>query len=74
MEGLLEYVVRALVHEPDAVEIAFGERRGEQTLRIRVAEEDRGAVIGRQGRTIKAIETVLQATSAGNAPTLEVDD
>jgi len=75
VQELLGFLVRSLVREPEAVEIAAGERRGEPTLRIRVALDDRGVVIGREGRTIKAISTVLRAaTPDGRAPGLEIED
>ncbi|MCA9525706.1 MAG: KH domain-containing protein [Myxococcales bacterium] len=74
MEDLLGFLVRALVRDPDAVEITQGERRGEPTLRVMVAPEDRGVVIGREGRTIKAITTVLRAAATdGRPPGLEVE-
>ncbi|MEE2756127.1 MAG: KH domain-containing protein [Myxococcota bacterium] len=62
---LTEFLVRAIVREPDAVSVHNAERNGNPVLVINVDEQDRGAVIGRQGRTIKAIETVLDAASAG---------
>ncbi len=74
MQELLTYITKELVTDPDAVEITEAERRGENVFRISVAEPDRGLLIGRQGRTIKAIETVIQAASRGRAPGLEVAD
>lgn len=74
MESLIEFVVRAIVRDPDAVDVSRGERRGHPVLRLSVAEADRGIVIGRQGRTIRAIETVLRAAAKGAAPGLEVAD
>lgn len=74
MEALLTHIVRALVSEPDAVQVTTGDRRGEPVLRIRVAQGDRGAVIGRQGRTVRAIEVVLEAASGGRPPALEIED
>lgn len=74
MQELLEYIVKQLVDSPDEATVSEGERRGEPVLQISVAEPDRGLIIGRQGRTIKAIETVVQAASRGRAPALEVAD
>lgn len=74
MLELLTYITKALVTEPDEVDVSEAERRGETVLRISVAEADRGLLIGRQGRTIKAIELVIQAASRGRAPGLEVAD
>ena len=73
MIDLVDYIVRALVADPDAVSVSEGERRGEPVIRVQVAEGDRGAVSGRQGRTVRAIETVLSA-ARGRAPGLEIAD
>ena len=73
MREVVEYIVTALVDEPDEVEVTEDDRRGEPVLRIRVAEPDRGLVIGRQGRTIRAIEMVLAARN-GRPPALEIAD
>jgi len=61
MKELLEMIAKALVDEPDAVQVS--EISGEQTtvLELRVAPEDLGKVIGRQGRTARAIRTILGA-------------
>ncbi len=73
MNDLLTFIVRSIVSEPDAVSVSEGERRGAPVLRVHVAEGDRGVVIGRGGRTIQAIETVLAAAATPRrAPDLEV--
>ncbi len=73
MEDLLTFIVRSIVSEPDAVSVSEGDRRGAPVLRVHVAEGDRGVVIGRGGRTVQAIETVLAAAaSPRRAPDLEV--
>jgi len=61
MKELLEEIARALVDNPDDVQVA--EVEGEQTavLELRVRDEDLGKVIGRQGRTARAIRTLLSA-------------
>ena len=63
MAELIRYIARAHVDEPDAVEEC--EVVGEQTsvLELRVAREDVGKVIGRQGRTAWAMRTILSAVS-----------
>jgi len=64
MEDLLEYLARALVDEPDEVEVeGFEEDDGTVVLELRVAPEDTGKVIGRGGRTIAALRTVVKASS-----------
>lgn len=74
MKELVVYIARALVDSPDRVEV--NEVSGEQTsvLELKVATEDLGKVIGKQGRTAKAIRTILQAASAktGKRTVLEI--
>ena len=64
MKELVEYIVKNLVDDPDAVEVV--EQEGQRTviLELRVASHDRGKVIGKQGRTAQAIRTLLSAASA----------
>jgi uncharacterized protein len=64
MKELIKLISQALVDNPDKVEVT--EVIGEQTsvIELRVAKEDLGKVIGKQGRTAKAIRTILSATSA----------
>jgi|ADurb_Oil_02_Slu_FD_contig_31_30888_length_854_multi_3_in_0_out_0_2 uncharacterized protein len=64
MKELIKYISQALVDHPEQVEVT--EVIGEQTavIELRVAKEDLGKVIGKQGRTAKAIRTILSATSA----------
>lgn len=65
MEDLLEYLARSLVEDPDAVTVeSFEEDDGTLLLELRVAEEDAGQVIGRGGRTVSALRTVMKAASA----------
>ncbi|OCC15714.1 KH domain RNA binding protein YlqC [Dissulfuribacter thermophilus] len=63
MKELIEYIAKALVDNPDAVEV--NEIEGEQTsvIELKVAKEDLGKVIGRQGRTARAMRTILSAAS-----------
>lgn len=63
MKELLEHIARSLVDNPDAVEV--NEIEGQQTsvLELRVAKEDIGKVIGKQGRTARAIRAILSAAS-----------
>jgi predicted RNA-binding protein YlqC (UPF0109 family) len=64
MKELIKYISQALVDNPEKVEVT--EVLGEQTsvIELRVAKEDLGKVIGKQGRTAKAIRTILSAASA----------
>jgi len=63
MKELIKYIAQALVDNPDHVEVS--EILGEQTsvIELRVAKEDLGKVIGKQGRTAKAMRTILSAAS-----------
>ncbi|MCL2747044.1 MAG: KH domain-containing protein [Oscillospiraceae bacterium] len=60
MKDLLEYIAKNLVDKPDEVSIDEVERDGVVTLTLRVASEDMGKVIGRQGRIVREIRTILK--------------
>ena len=64
MRELIEFIARALVDNPD--EVSVSEIEGNQTsvLELKVAKEDLGKVIGKQGRTARAMRTILSAASA----------
>jgi uncharacterized protein len=62
---LLEYLARRLVDDPDAVRIERAEREdGVVVLRLSVAPDDVGKVIGRQGRIARALRTLVRASAA----------
>ena len=63
MKELIEYIAKALVDDPDQVEVS--EVVGDQTsvLELKVAKEDLGKVIGKQGRSARAMRTILSAAS-----------
>jgi predicted RNA-binding protein YlqC (UPF0109 family) len=64
MKELLEYLARALVDDPQAVEVEqFEEDDGTVVLELAVAEDDYGKVIGRSGRTANALRTVVKAAA-----------
>ena len=64
MDDLLAYLARALVDDPDQVSVdSFEEEDGSLVLELHVAEDDVGKVIGRNGRTINALRTVVRASS-----------
>lgn len=64
LKDLIEYIAKSLVDNPDAVVVT--EIEGEQTsvIELKVAKEDLGKVIGKQGRTARAMRTILSAASA----------
>jgi predicted RNA-binding protein YlqC (UPF0109 family) len=63
MKDLIEYIAKALVDKPE--EVLVTEIEGEQTsvIELKVAKEDLGKVIGKQGRTARAMRTILSASS-----------
>jgi uncharacterized protein len=60
---LLEYLARRLVDEPDAVRVDQIEEEGLLLLRLHVAKDDVGKVIGRQGRIARSLRTIARAGS-----------
>ena len=64
MKELIEFLAQSLVDEPDEVELRTRNREGATVIELMVAENDLGKVIGRQGRTARAMRTLLAA--AGN--------
>jgi predicted RNA-binding protein YlqC (UPF0109 family) len=63
MRDLVEFLVRALVDDPDAVSVEELESNGDIVLEVRVAEDDLGRVIGREGRVANAIRTIAKAAA-----------
>ncbi len=74
MKELLEEIARGLVEHPEAVQVEEKAQRDSVLLILTVAQEDQGKLIGRQGRTIRALRTYLQAISqqTGRHLTLEI--
>ncbi len=64
MKDLIYYIARALVDQPEQVKVTEVEANQTTVLELRVAKEDLGKVIGKQGRTARAIRTILGAASA----------
>jgi len=64
MADLLEYLARQLVDEPDAVRVESVEEDDIVVLRLHVAQDDLGKVIGRQGRIARALRTIVRASGA----------
>jgi uncharacterized protein len=61
LEEALEHLVKGIVAHPDDVEVRARSQRRGQVLEVRVHPEDLGKVIGRMGRTAKALRTVISA-------------
>ena len=64
MAELLEYLARKLVDQPDAVRVERVDEEDTIVLRLHVAEDDLGKVIGRQGRIARALRTIVRAGAA----------
>lgn len=61
MKELVEWIVKSLVRDPEAVEVTVVRKGSMEIYQIHVAPEDMGKVIGRQGRIANAIRTVVKA-------------
>ncbi len=73
MKELLIYIVKNLVDNPDAVSVNEVDCDGEVVLELRVAPEDMGKVIGRQGRIVKEIRTVVRSYAQRNNTRVSVE-
>lgn len=73
---LVEFIARALVDEPDEVEVSMIEGEKSTILELRVGADDLGQVIGKHGRIAKSIRTILSAsaTKTGKRVVLEILD
>ena len=76
MKELLTYVAKNLVDNPDQVAVSQFEDEGETVLELRVAPEDMGKVIGRQGRIAKEIRTLIRSVAqrTGKRVSVEIVD
>ncbi|MGA9996624.1 MAG: KH domain-containing protein [Pyrinomonadaceae bacterium] len=61
MRDVIEMIVKNLVDDTDAVDVREVEGRGATVIEVRVAEEDMGKLIGRQGRTVRALRSLVHA-------------
>ncbi len=74
MRELIEYIAKALASNPDAVRVTESVEEGQVILRLEVAPEDKGKVIGRQGRVAQAMRVLLRvaAVKDGTRAMLEI--
>lgn len=74
MKELVEFIVKSLVDNPDEVRVDAYDDRSETTLELSVAADDMGRVIGKNGRVINSIRTLVQVSAAkeGKRVNLEV--
>lgn len=73
LEGLVHYLVTSLVDDVDAVKVTRRESGSDVIYEVTVASEDTGKVIGRQGRIIKAIRTLVKAAAAVDGSQVSVE-
>jgi uncharacterized protein len=74
VKEVLEYVAQAIVDDPDAVEVTEVAGERSMTLQLRVASDDMGKVIGKRGRTVRAIRSLIRAAGSrqGITPFVEI--
>jgi len=74
LKDLVEFLAKSLVDHPEEVSVSEVERDETTLLKLRVAQSDLGRVIGREGRTAKAIRVLLSASAArvGKKAILEI--
>jgi hypothetical protein len=68
-----EYLVKAVVEEPDGVEVDVVDRRGRSLIEVHVAPGDMGRVIGKRGRIAQSIRTVVRAAAVRDGAEVDVD-
>ena len=73
MKELVEYIVKSLVEKPEDVSVSAGESEMGKVIKIKVADDDKGRVIGKQGRIIKAIRQVVSAGATKNGERYRVE-
>ena len=74
MKELVEYIAKSLVEDPSQVQVTEVTGSGSLIIELRVAPEDMGRIIGKSGRVVNAIRTLLRASAArqGKRVTLEI--
>jgi predicted RNA-binding protein YlqC (UPF0109 family) len=73
LRAVVEVVVKALVDRPDEVQVSESQRRGMTMLELTTAPGDMGKVIGRQGRTVSALRTLVSLTAEKNGARAQLD-
>ncbi|MFH0948667.1 MAG: KH domain-containing protein [Elusimicrobiota bacterium] len=73
MKELVEYIVKAIVDKPEDVSVSLDESEIGNVIKIKVADDDKGRVIGKQGKIIKAIRQVVSAGATKNGERYRVE-
>ena len=72
MKELVEFIVKAIVNKPDEVVITEEQSEGGVLLKLQVDSEDMGRVIGKQGRVVQAMRTLLRVMAAKEGTRVEL--
>lgn len=74
MKELVEFIAKAIVNAPEQVEVTEEQTEQGITLKLKVADDDKGRVIGKQGRIAEAMRTLIRVKAAktGTRATLEI--
>jgi len=73
MQELVKVLAKALVENPDAVEVETVEEEDRTVIKLHVAQDDMGRVIGKQGRIAKAIRTIIRSAATRENKKITVD-
>ncbi len=73
MKELVEFIAKSLVENPEEVSISVDDADEETVYKIKVAEEDMGRIIGKQGRIIKSIRTITKAAAIKDGTRVQVE-
>ena len=73
MKDLIEYIVKALVDKPDEVVISETDGESATVIEVKVADDDAGRVIGREGRIINALRTLVKAAGGKDKKRITVE-
>ena len=73
MKDLVEYIAKSIVNEPDAVKVEEEETEEGVTLKLEVADDDKGRIIGKQGRIAEAMRTLLRVKAAKAATKVRLE-
>ena len=73
MQDLIEYIARSLVDDPTQVQVSQRRYGSTTNVRLRVAKEDMGRVIGRSGRVANAMRVLLRVSAARKAKRVKLD-
>ena len=73
MKDLVEYIAKSIVNEPDAVNVEEEETEEGKTLKLTVADDDKGRIIGKQGQIAQAMRTLLRVKAAKAATRVRLE-